>query len=138
MPAADAIVIAEESGANEVSLYRTTAPYPIPRPQAEYGVEVEEMRRGTGGAGFRLAMLAGASLERADLEMVVAYVTSAQITSLEAKYFADPPAPVKVSLDDGDTWYLAVWQKNGYVPGNWESDHNRQQVTLRFHFLKAL
>ena len=128
------ITIADQDGTNPVDLVGNHAPYPIPRPVAEYDVEIIQMRRGGADLpGYRVAQIGGASQEEQDIEFQVKLITPEQLAALETKYFRQPPEPVAYTLDGGTNWALAVFQRNGLVVSNWEEDWEKQSAEIRLH-----
>lgn len=132
------IIIADLAGTNTVTLTTVNAPYPIPRLQSKYQVETSIMRAGADGAGLRVAQLSGTHVSHKDLEFQVAYLTADMVTKLEAKYNASPAVAVKVTLDNGTTWYRCVFQEGGLELANWTQDYTKQSGTIRFHVIGVI
>ena len=132
------IIIADLDGSNTVTLTGTSAPYPVPRLQAQYGVELGIMRPGAAGAGIRTAQIAGRDTSHFDLELQVAYLTSDMVSKLESKYYATPAVAIKVTLNGGTTWYRAVFAQQGLVLENWTQNYTKQGGTIRLHILGAM
>lgn len=129
------IIIADQDGSNRVTLQAEHAPYPIPRPQAEYAVELLQMRAGADGPGYRVAQLGGATRNEQDLELSVALLSPEQFEILEAKYYRQPPEPLAYTLDGGATWCLAVWQRQGWIPSNQDDNWTAQSAVIKLHKL---
>ena len=132
------VTIADLNGGNAINLHNVNGPVPVPVPTANYDVQLQQMRQGSGGPGYRAAQLLGAVRHNTDWELSCEYVTPSILADLETKYFRQPAQPVKITNDNGLNWYVVVFQPGGLVAryNDWTTE--RIQVTLKFHTMRKL
>lgn len=127
--------LADADLSNKVYFTGQNAPALIPKPRKSYGVELDVMREGSDGPGYRVAQLTGTQVGWEDYEFTVLLLTSAQVTELERKYNLQPPEEMVLTLD-GVTGYTVVWQRDGLQGQYWDSNWTREGATIKLHVLQ--
>ncbi len=136
------VLIADEDGSNVIALEGAEAPSPLPEPTGESKVELFFTRPSAGAPGRRLVSSLGydpTSYE--DIEFACRYVSAAKWTALKAKRDAWPPAPVRLTIEDGaadQTVCLAVFATQGLVPTRWTQNGDKLGVRFKFHKIEEV
>ena len=130
------LYLADSDGTHKVYFTESATPNPIPKPTMEYGVELETMREGSGGPGFRTAQLTGTQTGWEDCEFSVLLLDAAQVTELDRKWRMQPPQEMLLSFDNGGTEYIVVFQKKGLQGKYWTTDWTREGADIKLHVLQ--
>lgn len=128
--------LADSDNSDKVYFTGANAPVQIPKPKKKYGVDLDVMREGAAGPGFRTAQLTGTHVGWEDYEFSVTLLTSAQVTELERKYNLHPADSMILSFDDGATGYVVVWQQDGLQGRYWDTNWTREGAEIKLHVLQ--
>lgn len=132
------ILFSDINGDNQITTIRSNAPYPIPRPQSDYGVELATMQPGEDGPGFRTFQLTGNDVSYQDVEFQFKLLTPDQFDWFDSRFNASTPAPFRFSMDGGSSWKSAVYQQKGWEPRNWTSNWEKSGGAVRLHVTGAM
>jgi len=130
------IKMASPDGTNTVNLYDYKLKLPDPYPELFFTTtdKTYQMRNTAAGAGNRVHKSVGTNINHAEIDYEIHSITNSEMNLLLAMYKARPNV-ILVSFDSGVTRYFAKFKENGFKPGGYEN--NEDKNTGKAFFLKA-